>query len=104
MAEVKFRENAETQEFQRVLHDAPRAMLPEGMPVPDRPAADPLGDVLTISDVARLLGCSVWTVRKKYLRRGLPFFRLDGAGKLVFYRTQITRWILDYQERHRGRR
>lgn len=104
MAKVKFLENAERQQWQGVSHDRPRAALPAGLPVADRRAEDPLGEALTIRDVAKILGCSVWTVRKRYLARGLPHFRLGGAGKLVFYRTQITRWILDAQERYRGRR
>ena len=67
-------------------------------------SADPLGEALAIGDVAQLLGCSIWTVRKRYLPRGLPCFRIGGVGKLVFYRTQVIRWILEQQEIHRGRR
>jgi len=67
-------------------------------------SGDPLGKPLTIQDVAELLGCSIWTVRKQCLRRGLPHFRLGGTGKLVFYRAQVTRWILQQQELYRGRR
>ena len=66
--------------------------------------ADPLGEPLTLEEVAELLGCSVWTVRKRCITRGLPHFRLGGTGKLVFYRAQVTRWILDQQEIYRGRR
>ena len=66
--------------------------------------SDPLGIPLTISQVARMLGCCVWTVRKRYLPRGLPYFRIGSTGKLVFYRNQVTRWILDQQEIHKGRR
>lgn len=86
----------------------PRAELPEALPVGERrrerQVDDPLGDALTIQEVADLLGCSVWTVRNRCLRRGLPYFRVGGAGKLVFYRAQVTRWILEQQEIHRGRR
>jgi excisionase family DNA binding protein len=67
-------------------------------------SGDPLGEALTIQQVAELLGCSVWTVRKQCLRRGLPCFRIGGTGKLVFYRAQVTRWILDQQEMQGGRR
>lgn len=67
-------------------------------------AADPLGEALTLDQVAEMLGCSTWTVRNQCLRRGLPHFRIGGTGKLVFYRAQVTRWILDQQERYRGRR
>ncbi len=65
---------------------------------------DPLGEALTLDQVAEMLRCSVWTVRKQCLRRGLPHFRIGGVGKLVFYRAQVTRWILDQQEIYRGRR
>lgn len=65
---------------------------------------DPLGEALSIEEVAKLLGCSVWTVRKKCLPRGLPYFRIGMTGKLVFYRVQVTRWILDQQERFEERR
>ena len=104
MTEVKFGENEEAQQCQGVWADQPRAELPVGKPVADRPDEDPLGEALTIREVARLLGCSVWTVRNRHLGRGLPNFRIGGAGKLVFYRSQITRWILEQQAMHRGRR
>ena len=38
-------------------------------------APDILGEPLAITEVARLLGCSVWTVRQRYLSSGLPYFR-----------------------------
>ena len=69
-----------------------------------RNADDPLGDALSIEGVAELLGYSVWTVRKKCLPRGLPHLRIGTTGKLVFYRAQVTRWILEQQELYRGRR
>lgn len=69
-----------------------------------RTQEDPLGEALSIEEVAKLLGCSVWTVRKKCLPRGLPYFRIGATGKLVFYRAQVTRWILQQQERFEGRR
>lgn len=104
MTEVKFAENAEEQQFKGVLADTPRAELPAGKPVANRPSDDPLGEVLTVHEVSRLLGCSAWTVRNRHLKRGLPYFRTGGTGKLVFYRCQITRWILEQQAIHRGRR
>ena len=104
MTEVKFPENAEAQQFKGVLADPPRAELPVGKPEADRSLDDPLGEALTIHEVSRLLGCSAWTVRNRHLRRGLPCFRIGGTGKLVFYRSQITHWILEQQAIHRGRR
>jgi hypothetical protein len=102
--EVKFHKNAEAQQFKGVLADPPRAELPVGKPAGSRPIDDPLGEALTIREVSRLLGYSVWTVRNRHLRRGLPYFRIGGTGKLVFYRGQVTRWILEQQAIHKGRR
>ena len=104
MTQVKFGENAEAQQFQGDLADPPRAELPVAKPVAEKHAADALGEVLTIHEVARLLGCSAWTVRQRYLARGLPYFRIGSIGKLVFYRAQVTQWILEQQAIHRGRR
>ena len=39
-----------------------------------RNSIDPLGEALSIAEVAELLGCSVWTVRKKYLAAGPATF------------------------------
>jgi excisionase family DNA binding protein len=65
------------------------------------PKDDPLGAPMTIREVAVLLGCSVWTVRQRHLRNGLPFFRIGRTGKLVFYRLQVTAWILENQKKER---
>jgi phage terminase Nu1 subunit (DNA packaging protein) len=59
-----------------------------------------LGDPLTIAEVAALLGCSPWTIRQRYLPQGLPYVRATTAGKLVFFRAQIIRWILERQGGH----
>jgi hypothetical protein len=64
-------------------------------------ADDPLGEPLTIHQVARLLGCSAWSVRHRYLPLGLPYFRIGRAGKLMFYRKQIVLWILEKQKAER---
>ena len=104
MTKVKFEENADMQQFQGVGADPPRAELPVAKPAAEKRAADALGEVLTVHQVARLLGCSAWTVRQRYLARGLPYFRIGSIGKLVFYRAQVTRWILEQQAIHRGRR
>ncbi len=65
-------------------------------------APDLLGEPLTIVEVARLLGCSVWTVRQRHLPSGLPYFRTSKTGKLIFYRRQVVRWILETQGREVG--
>lgn len=62
------------------------------------PNDDPLGAPMTIQEVAVLLGCSRWTVRQRHLRRGLPFLRIGGRGKLLFYRKQVVQWILHNQK------
>ena len=65
-------------------------------------SSDTLGEPLSIREVARLIGCSAWTVRHSYLPQGLPHFRSGPAGKLVFYRNQVVQWILQ-QQRKGGR-
>jgi hypothetical protein len=52
---------------------------------------------MDIEDVAALLGCSPWTVRQKYLPEGLPHLRASAGGKFVFFREQVTLWILERQ-------
>lgn len=68
---------------------------PQGSPQ----SADPLGEPLTIREVAAILGCSPWTVRHSYLPKGLPHLRAGPLGKLTFYRAQVVRWILQYQQK-----
>ena len=60
-------------------------------------APDILGEPLTITDAAKLLGCSVWTVRQRYLSSGLPHFRFGKTGKITFYRNQLVQWIIENQ-------
>jgi hypothetical protein len=98
--QVRKKPEQETYENASVPERTPRAVIPAAVPV----AADPLGEPLSIHQVAQMFGCSAWTVRQRYLPRGLPHFRMGPTGKLVFYRKQVTRWILDQQERGNGRR
>jgi hypothetical protein len=65
---------------------------------------DELGEPMSIREVARLVGCSVWTIRQRYLPAGLPHFRLSARGKLVFYRNQVVRWMLERQRQKGGMR
>ena len=58
-----------------------------------------LGEPISIREVARMLGCSPWTVRQKHLPQGLPHFRSGPQGKLVFFRDQVIRWILACQQK-----
>lgn len=57
-----------------------------------------LGEALDIAEVAKLLGCSPWTVRQKYLRQGLPHIRTCAGGRFVFFREQVIAWILKRQQ------
>lgn len=60
---------------------------------------DPLGEPLGIREVAKLIGCSPWTVRQRYLPAGLPHFRSSPNAKLIFYKNQVIRWLLRQQEK-----
>jgi len=61
-----------------------------------------LGEPMTIREVARMFGCSEWTIRQQYLPKGLPHFRLSPRGKLLFFHNQIVRWVLDRQRQEGG--
>ena len=103
--QVRNGRRAQGYEFQRLLEGEPRAELPvavpEAAPSPKSANQDLLGEPLSIRDVARLLGCSVWTVRQRCLPQGLPYFRVANSGKLIFYRNQVTHWILEKQKGER---
>ena len=57
-----------------------------------------LGEPMDIEDVAELLGCSVWTVRQRYLPAGLPHIRASTRGRFVFFQKQVIDWILKRQK------
>jgi hypothetical protein len=75
--------------------DSPGQRYPRHYP----PLEDALGDPLTIREVARMLGCSPWTVRHSYLPKGLPHLRSGRLGKLIFYRAQVVHWVLERQKK-----
>jgi hypothetical protein len=75
---------------------------PEHYPGVREPKNGPLGPPLTIREVARLIGCSDWTVRHRYLGQGLPHLRSGPSGKLIFYRDQVIAWILAHQRQQKG--
>ena len=54
-----------------------------------------LGEAMDVKQVAELIGCSAWTVRQKHVREGLPCFRSGPSGRMIFYRNQVTAWILE---------
>jgi hypothetical protein len=81
----------------------PLAELPE--PIPEALMMDnaqpTLGEPMGIRQVARLIGCSAWSVRQTLVPSGLPHWRSGPSGKLIFYRDQVVRWLLEQQQ---GRR
>ncbi len=81
----------------------PRAKLPAALPAPADQSfgagADILGEPMGIHEVAKLIGCSAWTVRQRYVPYGLPHMRSGPNGKLIFYRNQIIHWLLTQQEK-----
>ena len=61
-----------------------------------------LGEPLSVYDAARLIGCSAWTVRQKYVKAGLPCLRSGSSGRMIFYRNQVVAWILERQKEQKG--
>jgi hypothetical protein len=90
-----FENGAEPPETLGFSHDPIGQTCPQHCPQ----ANDALGEPLSIREVARVIGCSVWTVRHGFLPQGLPHFRSGPKAKLVFFRNQVVRWILQQQQR-----
>jgi phage terminase Nu1 subunit (DNA packaging protein) len=61
-----------------------------------------LGEAMDVKQVAELIGCSAWTVRQKHVKKGLPCFRTGPSGRMIFYRNQVTAWILKRQKEQKG--
>ena len=61
-----------------------------------------LGEAMDVKQVAEILGCSAWTVRQKHVKAGLPCFRTGPSGRMIFYRNQVTAWILERQKEQKG--
>lgn len=103
--QVTFRTRSETLGSSRVSFALPRAKLPEALPEPEDGERavqdDPLGEPLAIGEVARLIGVSVWTVRQRCIPQGLPHFRASRTGRIVFYRQQVVRWLIEKQNERR---
>jgi DNA-binding transcriptional MerR regulator len=53
---------------------------------------------MTITEVAALVGLSPWTVRHRLIPQGLPHFRARANGKLLFYSSEVIRWIKRHQK------
>ena len=66
--------------------------------VPEIGPFPPLGIPLNITEVARMIGCSPWTVRQTLIPRGLPHFRFKASGRLTFFQDQVIRWIESQQQ------
>jgi len=60
-----------------------------------------LGQPLDIRQVARLIGCSPWSIRNTWMPKGLPHFRSGASSRLIFYEGQVVRWI-ERQQRKGG--
>jgi hypothetical protein len=90
-----FEDGAEPAEPLGFSHDSLGQTYPQHYPQ----AGDALGEPLSIQEVARVLGCSPWTVRHGYLPQGLPHFRSGPGGKLVFFRNQVVGWIIHEQKK-----
>ena len=90
-----FEDGEKSLDFLSISQESPGQRYPQHYPHPD----DALGEPLTIREVAKLLGCSSWTVRHSYLPKGLPHLRSGPLGKLIFYRAQVVRWILKRQKK-----
>lgn len=60
-----------------------------------------LGEPLNIKEVAKLIGCSAWSVRQTLIPKGLPCFRSGPSGRLVFFKNQVVAWIL-FQQKQQG--
>lgn len=65
-------------------------------------ATPQLGEPMTIRQTAKLIGCSVWSVRQTLMRQGLPFVRFKSSGRLIFYRHQVVAWIVARQKNMTG--
>jgi hypothetical protein len=84
---------------------SPGQHCPQHYPQPPEPnlrADETLGRAMDIEETANLLGCSVWTVRQRYLPQGLPHLRASAGGKLVFFKRQVVGWILQRQRKQGG--
>jgi hypothetical protein len=88
-----FENGAKPADSLRFPHESPGQSCPQHYPHVE----DALGEPLSIREVARVIGCSAWTVRHRHLQQGLPHFRSGPSGKLVFFHKQVVRWILQQQ-------
>ena len=83
----------------RLGQNCPRQYPQYGRPEIPFDPSNPLGEPLSIHEVAALIGVSVWTVRQRYLPEGIPHSRATPQGKLLFYKNQIITWLLKRQRK-----
>ena len=81
-----------------------RSRLGQSYPKHYPGSENPLGAPLSIKDVARLIGCSAWTVRQKFIPLGLPHLRSGPSGRLTFFSNQVVAWVLAQQQKKGGNR
>jgi hypothetical protein len=81
----------------RIPLSAPKSSATDRRPASESSTRE-LGKPLGIRETAELIGCSPWTVRQRHIPQGLPHFRSGPSGKLIFYRDQVIRWILEQQQ------
>jgi len=97
---VGFRGNANGADFKGLAELNPRcvdsAASSEGS---DKGFDSSLGEPINVKQVAQLIGCSVWTIRQKFLHIGLPCLRSGSGSRLIFYRNQIVAWIHQQQKK-----
>jgi hypothetical protein len=98
-----FEDQAKSRHFGGFGTNDPGQNYPQEYPHPDDSEMttfrESLGAPLSIREVARLVGCSAWTIRHRYLAAGLPHVRIGSAGKLIFYTNQVVRWLLRQQQK-----
>ncbi len=92
-----FAERGNTLQIKGFPSTSYRQSCPQHYPQATECGNEPLGAPLSIREVARLIGCSAWTVRQSYLPQGLPHLRSGPRSKLIFFHDQIVRWILEHQ-------
>lgn len=85
-----------------IAHPDVGQLYPQDYPHPEQTnGADDneLGEAIGIATVAKMLRCSTWTVRNKWVPQGLPHIRASRKGRMVFHRNQVNRWILKRQQK-----
>ena len=99
--EVRKQRTLEALEIIEDSGSGPRPELAVAVAAPPEADHQALGEPLGIREVAQLIGCSVWTVRQRCIPQGLPHFRASRTGRIVFYRTQVVRWLIEKQKERR---